>query len=243
MTNEKTPPIRRGFCLRIVRGKHAQADRCSPTMRLRIAPHPSDAARRSASSSLSPPLRGKGGKRRAQRDARRVRGSIQHLRYFFLEKPRKILPRPRCLRVRIFLRHSPRKKSEGAGALLQRNRIPSLPFLSERRAPRSAPARRLFAGGPCFRGREPCKPNRSRRLGHRGNLPWEQIKAPMRADFLRPAQSRVQPGEAAGLSCPRTVTSSVPVFRLRGETASAEPFPAQMTPHEHAPRRERVIGI
>lgn len=166
------------------------------------------------------------------RRASSVRFAVKHARQA------SSFPRPRVLRVRTF--ESPRNNFEGAGAPPGAT---GLPAARRRQTPCGAPARRLFAGGPCFRGREPCKPNRSRRLGHRGNLPWEQIKAPMRADFLRPAQSRVQPGEAAGLSCPRTVTSSVPVFRLRGETASAEPFPAQMTPHEHAPRRERVIGI
>src|SRR6185312_4274676 len=134
------------------------------------------------------------------------------------------------------------KKHEGAGALLQRIK----PFVASLARGRRFAALQL--GGFALRAVLPgtralLLPGGLRLPGHRGNPPWERIKAPMRTESLRRSSIPVQPRAAAGLSCPRTVPTNVPVPCLRNTTASAEPFPAPMTPHERAPRRERVIGI
>jgi hypothetical protein len=154
--------------------------------------------------------------------------------------PNAIVPAPALSRVRS-IRQPSRKR--GGRSAAWRIRISSLPLLSERRALRSAPARRLFAGGRASGDESSILPGGFRLPGHRGHPPCERMKAPMRTESLRRGSIPVQPTGAAGLSCPRTVPSNVPVPCLRSKTASAEPSPAPMTPDQRAPRRERVIGI
>jgi hypothetical protein len=94
------------------------------------------------------------------------------------------------------LPHSRQKKARDRSAA-RRNRSSGASPTVERRALRSAPARRLCAPGPCFRGREPFL--RRRRTG---NPPCGRIKANARADFLRPVQSPSSTLKAAGLFMP-----------------------------------------
>jgi hypothetical protein len=98
------------------------------------------------------------------------------------------------------LPHSRQKKARDRSAA-RRNRSSGASPTVERRALRSAPVRRLFTSGPCFRGREPCdEDNSPRRIG---NPPCGRIKANARADFLRPVQSPSSALKAAGLSLAR----------------------------------------
>ncbi len=148
--------------------------------------------------------------------------------------------------ARLGLAHSRREKGgrsaawrlkPSVSALAGGGRLAGAPAArtSLRRSRKPFALRRLWARGPCFRGREPFGFAANRGAGRTSEALQAGLEACARTGFSRPVQSLVQPSKAAVCHArgrlPRASRSEGHVS-LRSER---RPHPANTTPHERAP--------